>query len=143
MNQGLLVPGIVLGFAVVFPLMWGGVVGPISLIGGWSSLARRFRYDSPPPGGRRRSSLSACVGWSNYKFTLNVTTANEGLYLTVHPLFRPFHPPLLIPWAEVRDLKPVESGYLRLFGFKSRLKVGKTWVTLTLPVEELRPPAPA
>lgn len=129
---------IILGFAVVFPLMWMGVVGLISVVGGWSSLAGRYGC-ATPPAGKRRGSVSGLFGMASYKFTLELIVAEEGLYLATQALFRAFHKPLFIPWAEVRDLQPVESGYLRMVGYRSRFKVGSTTVTLSLAPEELQP----
>src|SRR5260370_34286822 len=38
----------------------------------------------------------------NYKNVLTIGVSQEGLYLAVVSLFRFMHPPLLVPWSEVR-----------------------------------------
>jgi len=141
-TQPFLIIPIILGFAVVFPLMWMGVVGLISVVGGWSTLATRFAC-AAPPAGKRRGSASGLLGMASYKFTLELIVAEEGLYLATQALFRAFHKPLFIPWGEIRDLQPVESGYLHMVGYRSRFKVGSTTVYLSVPVGELQPPARA
>ena len=41
------------------------------------------------------------LGSVRYNGALTVGSGSEGLYLAVFFFFRPFHPPLLIPWPEV------------------------------------------
>lgn len=79
-----------------YPLMW--LVGQVD---GWGQLARHYRLTGPFPAERRRSG-SGDVGEMQYTWTLDLAVRTEGLYLATHPLFRPGHPPLLIPWAAVR-----------------------------------------
>jgi hypothetical protein len=41
----------------------------------------------------------------NYSFVLRAVLAPRGLYLSVLFLFRPFHPPLFIPWDSIRNVR--------------------------------------
>jgi hypothetical protein len=45
------------------------------------------------------------VGLANYNSVLHVGVQPEGLHLSVMALFRVGHPPLLIPWDEITDVR--------------------------------------
>ncbi len=90
----------VLGFIVVFPIFWCGVVGLISVIGGWRTLAAH--YAVPTFGGTVLShATTGRLGLANYRNVLKVGWSEQGLHLGVMVFFRPFHPPLCIPWQDV------------------------------------------
>jgi len=138
-----LIPAIVLGFAVVFPLFWCFVVGLVSHIGGWSRLARRFPEDPRTRTANREGTthhgVSGRIGVASYRHVLTVRTTPEGLHLSVMPLFRSGHPSLFIPWSAVRERHPV-----RLFGgaLAERLFVGDaSWrlPSILLPARVLAP----
>jgi hypothetical protein len=80
--------------------MWFFVLALLSGIGGWWTLAKNFRAEGPPPTGRHWL-VSGSLGWADYRSTLIVGHSEAGLYLAAFPLFRPFHPPLLIPWPAI------------------------------------------
>lgn len=90
---------------VVFPFyfgaLWCFVCSLLSFIGGWSTLATRYRLHSVFVG-ERWSFQSGQMRWSvNYGNCLTVGGNSQGLYLAVLALFRFKQPPLLIPWEEV------------------------------------------
>jgi hypothetical protein len=78
----------------------------IGILTGWHALSERFRAQSEPYGQGR------CVGpffynvymryWSHYSSVIRMTAADDALYLSVIFAFRLFHPPLRIPWSEVK-----------------------------------------
>ena len=96
-------------------------------IGGWSRLARHFRYLGEAPS-NYTGFVSGSVGWIRYRSCLIVGMSPSGLYLSTFFLFRFLHPPLLIPWSSVvsrtrrgfllwkRDVFEIEAG--------SRIRVG-------------------
>jgi hypothetical protein len=84
----------------------------ISRIGGWATLARRFRATEPFYGETWGWQSAKFRGWCNYNNCLTVGASQEALYLSVMIPFRLFHPPLMIPWREIE----VETGKV-LFGF--------------------------
>lgn len=47
---------------------------------------------------------SARMGLVNYNSILTIHVSDEGLHLAVWWMFRLFHPALLIPWAEIRNV---------------------------------------
>lgn len=86
---------------------------------GWRRLARQFRYqpstDLPLEGGRARRKdpegtrfrFQSCMfGWAGYNHCLTVITNAEGLYFRLSRVFPlPFHPPIFIPWAEMKNVQ--------------------------------------
>jgi hypothetical protein len=73
----------------------------ISWWSGWALLARKFRAQEPFRG-KRRWWISGRMRWlAGYHNCLVVGANLEGLYLALW--FLPFfHPPLFIPWTEIR-----------------------------------------
>ena len=94
---------------ILFPLLlsvfllfvWCLTLGIIAAVSGWSRLARRFS-DERPFSGKTNRFVSARIGMANYNGVLVVGADASGLYLRTARIFRPFHRPLRIPWAEVR-----------------------------------------
>jgi hypothetical protein len=86
-------------FALGFPAMWCGVCFLLALMGGWRSMASRYRYQ-----GSRLPALqytSARLGVVNYRGVLRVGADTGGLYLAVMVLFRVGHPALCVPWSAI------------------------------------------
>jgi len=108
-----------------------------SYVGGWASLAKRFRFRGQFTGSRWRGQ-SGQMRWTfGYWNCLTVGCNEDGLYLATFPFFPLGHPPLLIPWSEVSHSKR------RMFFFPMvRFELGKEiavpfWVRETL-AEQLR-----
>jgi len=88
-------------FPVYFLTLWLLVSAIISYIGGWTTLAKRFRLKQPFAG-TRFAWQSGQMRWlTGYGSCLTLGVCPEGLYLATMPLFRFRHPSLLIPWTEV------------------------------------------
>jgi hypothetical protein len=81
--------------------LWLLVSLVISFIGGWFSLARRFRCQAPFAGSRYSGQSGWMRGLANYRSCLVIGANPSGLYLAVFFPFRIAHPPLFIPWSEV------------------------------------------
>ena len=98
----------------------------VSLVSGWHLLAQRFRADGPFEG-RIYRWFQAGMRWSmHYGNSLKAGATSEGLYIAPVFLFRIAHPPLFIPWKQIR------IGSSKWLGF---------WVivTFTLGLEEQVP----
>lgn len=121
--------GVVLGFCVVFPLIWGTVCFLISAMGGWRDLSGRFRTETPPPPNARLLA-SARLGWANYRSTIRIARVGESLHLSVLGIFRIGHPHLQIPLEAVRVEE--KSGVL---GRRVTLHIG-SFAELTLRAAE-------
>jgi hypothetical protein len=87
---------------VVLPVAWCGVSWFFSFITGWQLLASRYRArvgpDVKPLQAVRANWGSPLLGGNVYVLAATA----QGLYLGVLFPFRIGHPPLLIPWRDVR-----------------------------------------
>lgn len=93
-------------FAAIFPMyfltLWLLVGAIISGIGGWFALAGLYRTEVPF-GGAKWARQSGRMRWlTHYNNVLTLGASRDGLYLAVNWVFRFMHPPLLIPWAEIK-----------------------------------------
>jgi hypothetical protein len=93
-------------FVVIFPVyfvtLWLLVSASLSYVGGWYSLARVHRA-LVPFNGAKWGMQSGKMRWlANYNNVLTLGVNQEGLYLATMGFFRFMHPPLLVPWSEVR-----------------------------------------
>lgn len=73
---------------------------------GWFTLSRRFKKDSEPCGATKRTGpffYSVYMRfWGRYSSVIRLIAAENALYLSVLFLFRIGHPPLCIPWSEIK-----------------------------------------
>jgi hypothetical protein len=53
----------------------------------------------------------------NYSFVLKAALSERGLHLSVLFLFRPFHPPLFIPWESIRNVRRESVFFSRFAAF--------------------------
>ena len=93
-------------FAAILPaylvLLWLLVGAILSFVGGWFSLSKLYRTQVKFEGAKWRGQ-SARMRWLvNYNHVLTLGANREGLYLASMFLFRFMHPPLLIPWREIK-----------------------------------------
>ena len=106
-----------LPFAVLFVLLWLLVSVLISVMGGWIVLARKYRRKTPE-NGRFWTFQSARLRYATrYKNMLTVGATESGLNLAVFFPFRLLHPPLLIPWSDVRKGELDSTGLVRRLTF--------------------------
>jgi hypothetical protein len=97
-KEQILTLGIVVGYAVVFPLFWCFVIWVISRVGGWASLAASYVASSEPQGTRYTWRSMRISPAANYNGCLNVILSSAGIYMVPSQLFRFAHKPLLLPW---------------------------------------------
>jgi hypothetical protein len=94
----------------LFPLfigLWFALTGLLAHVGGWASLARRYRATRPPDGERFRfasGSMGSRILPVRYGGCLFVTVSDEGLHLSILFPFRFQSPPLFIPWSEMESV---------------------------------------
>lgn len=93
-------------FVAIFPIyfltLWLLVGATISIIGGWFSLAKVYRTWVPFNGTKWRMQSGQMRWLANYNNVLTIGASPEGLYLASMFLFRFMHPPLLVPWSEIK-----------------------------------------
>ena len=116
-----------------------GLVYPFDrYVTGWKKLSLRFRSSSKPLGNVRTAfSLLDTVRWrfSSRDPFVRIASADDGLYLSKVFFMRPFHPPLRIPWNEVRCSPVTSSGS----GAYVDLELGKEeQIPLTIPARMAR-----
>lgn len=99
-----LLPAILVGFPIVFVPFWCFVCWLLSQMGGWGRIAERFPGTTPPDG-PKFSLQSGHVGMTNYRSVLTIRPMAEGLHLSIMAIFRVGHPPLFIPWHEIRNAR--------------------------------------
>ena len=98
-------------FALFFPALWIGIGVFLSRFGGWAALARSYRLTGEFCGGRRWRFRSVVVRQANplryasYGTGVTLGANVRGLCLAAFPLFRIGHPPLFIPWTDLRITK--------------------------------------
>jgi hypothetical protein len=97
-----LIPLIFVAFPIFFVAMWSFVCLLLSMISGWRKIAERFP-GSATPTGTRFPMVTGAVGVMGYRNCLKVHVAPEGLHIAVWKMFRFGHPPLFIPWSEIRN----------------------------------------
>ncbi len=114
-------PDLQLYFAIAFPilfvLLWIGISMLLAMMSGWHMLAGRFACTDKPYGDVRTAGpfFHTVYGryWVHYNSVIRMTAASDALYLSVFGPFRAGHPPLRIPWAEIR-IVPIQRGLRRL-----------------------------
>jgi len=111
-------------FAQYFPLLfiaiWIGALYLLSLIGGWSALAEKYRCDSDITD-NWRGWQSGYFGILHYGGCLWIATTPRGLCLKTGPffIFSAFHPPLCIPWENIASVKEGTFFFVRLTDFQT------------------------
>jgi hypothetical protein len=89
-------------FPVYFLWLWLLVGATISVIGGWFSLAKVYRTQVAFDGTKWRMQSGQMRWLANYNKALTIGVSQQGLYLASMFLFRFMHPPLLVPWSEIK-----------------------------------------
>lgn len=108
-------------FPVYFVTLWVLVGFLAGYIGGWRSLASRFRARGPFNGlviARQSGQMRWIAGYGN---CLNLGANHEGLFLSTMILFRAGHPSLLIPWDQIT----VSTDWFFLMGKVVKFRLGR------------------
>jgi hypothetical protein len=89
-------------FPIYFLFLWLLVGAIISYVGGWFSLAKVYCTRMPFNGTRWGMQSGRMRRLANYNNVLTIGVSQQGLYLASMFPFRFMHPPLLIPWSEIK-----------------------------------------
>lgn len=92
-------------FVAIFAVIYF-IVCLFTSLRGWGSYASRYRGQKIfPEGVQTFSGQSMMVGGNvapaNYRHVVAVGYDDDGIYLRMGMFFRPFHPPLFVPWSAV------------------------------------------
>lgn len=82
-------------------ILLAGTIRVLARLGGWSKLADTYPARSPFIGRRFRFQFVQLAGWVGYNGCVTAGSDPFTLYLSLWPILRLGHPPLLIPWSEV------------------------------------------
>lgn len=95
-----------LGLTLFFAVAWCAIGYLVGFFTGWLSLARRFRAQSEPYGDLKTAGPFFYTiymrYWAHYSSVIRLTAGGDALYLSVLFILRIGHPPLRIPWNEIR-----------------------------------------
>jgi hypothetical protein len=110
-----------------FVVGWVIVMGLISVLGGWWSLARRF----PLPDHQARELEH--FGWrglslnyiTSYRSCVNITLTELGVILKTSLLFSAFHKPIFFRWTDISNPKYIKGlfGTRRLVFYLGRTRL--------------------
>lgn len=106
-----------LGFVFYFVCLWCAVGFLLAFLGGWRTLAKRFRCTSPFSGstwGAQSGFMRWMVGYGR---CLAVGADATGLFLRTMLLFQAGHPALFVPWDEVSIQKRWKLLFFRFVEF--------------------------
>jgi len=92
----------VVALLIWFVLVWLAAIGSASYLSGWASLARRYRLTSTFLGEKWAWQSGRMRFGAHYGNCLTLGCDEFGLYLATMKLFSFRHPPLLIPWGDIR-----------------------------------------
>jgi hypothetical protein len=116
---------------VIVAVFWVLLSYALSFVGGWFALSRHFRAQSEPYGEVRTAgsffNVLEGVGMRfgvSYSNLVRLAAAEDALYLSVFFLLRLGHPPLCIPWKEIKDVERKSLGLryvVLLLGEKERI----------------------
>jgi hypothetical protein len=94
------------GIAIFFVAFWCLICFLISILGGWHLLSGRFCAQTAPYG-ETKSAGPLFYGVKmrfrvNYGNVIRLTATEDALYISILFFFRIGHPPLRIPWTEIK-----------------------------------------
>jgi len=95
-------------FALLFPVLFIGMFILIAYIvsrTGWVRLVEKYKAVEGFQGERVGFLISASVNSGNYNNMIILKYNYEGIYLKTGIIFRAFHPPVLIPWSEIKEVR--------------------------------------
>lgn len=115
---------VILIFVVGFPAFWYAIVFLISRMGAWAALAQHYSTSNSLPEPKRSwrtmSFRKSFIRMANYGNVVTYRVDQDALYLSIMFMFRPGHPALRIPFADIEMKKDV--GY---FGRQAHVTIAR------------------
>ena len=100
----------------LFPFFFAGMWVLVSFIlskTGWNNLAQKFRTNDAFHG-TRIGIISASINSASYNNSLVLRYNYDGIYLRPVLFFRSFHPPIFVPWSEIKYVRDKKIFLTRL-----------------------------
>lgn len=116
----------ILAIAAFFLLTSVVAMGGVAVVGGWRSLAGRYRTERELPEHRRSLQRAQMRLGTNYNNILTLGSDADGLYMAMPKLLSLGHPRLFIPWSEIQ----VEEPQRWFFFMTRRLRLGPDRIPL-------------
>ena len=94
-------------FSYLFPFLFAGMFVLVIYVlsrRGWSDLVSKYQYMDVFTG-ERVGIISASINGVNYSKCLLLQYNSHGIYLKPVFIFRLFHPPVVIPWKEIKAVR--------------------------------------
>jgi hypothetical protein len=92
---------------------------------GWDKLVQHFKAIDKFEG-KRVGLISVTINSGNYQNSIVLKYNYQGIYLKPIFLFRLFHPPVLIPWNEIKDVRDKKILFINL----KELVIGDPFIAL-------------
>lgn len=93
---------IVFAIFTIFPTMWFLFCHLLASMG-WKNLASKYAAKKRTLQHSKKKMTSGLVNWVNYQHVLFIGVHEDGLWLSVNPLFSFGHKPLIIPWEDINE----------------------------------------
>lgn len=106
----------------IFALLLGGGLFLASRLNGWHTLAKHYgtqqRYQGawisqPDDSGKEAGGLSVTLNSGESENAIKLGADRDGVYLAMSLGFRPFHPPLFIPWNDIKAVWVAGAPWLK------------------------------
>jgi hypothetical protein len=105
---------------------------------GWRKFAQRYPATVQPRGMVCKSPLSRFGNiLGTYRNVVRVIFGEKGIHFSVLFLFRPFHPPFLLPWSSVRRIEKTSGFFGQRYCLEITDPAGQIKVWLPLSAEPL------
>ncbi len=116
---------IIVAFPIVFIGMWLFVTFILSKIG-WAKLLTHYEHASSNFDGDEIGTAGGRINGVNYNGILELKANHHGLHIVPIKIFSYFHPPVMIPWGDIRkgnEINLMFTKYTPLFVFRNGKKV--------------------
>jgi hypothetical protein len=101
---------IIIAVLAVFLTALYFIICGVTALRGWQSYGSRYRGQRDFPAGVQTFSgqsmmIGGNVAPANYRHVVTVGYDDQGIYLRMGKFFRPFHPPVFVPWSAVNEVE--------------------------------------
>lgn len=95
-------PWSVVAFVAAFAALWLTIFKVVAHWGGWRDLSATYPSQGEPTGERFRMRSFQLRAGCNYNNCVTLVASPAGLHISMPLPFRFAHPPIFLPWSEIR-----------------------------------------